>query len=59
MMSKERHIEWLQCQTEEYHSGQNGMSDMVDELEREGKLGQGFSADDELEEVDIGDGGAP
>jgi hypothetical protein len=55
MTSKADQIEWLQRQTEEYHSGMNSANDLVEELEGEGKLGQGFSAVDELEEIDIGD----
>jgi hypothetical protein len=59
MMSREGHIEWLQHGKEEYHSGQNSMNDMVEELEREGMLDPGFSSIDELEEVDMGDGKCP
>jgi hypothetical protein len=59
MLSKEKSLEWLHRRTKEYHSSKNGTSDLVDELEQEGKLGQGFSSLDRLEEVDIGDGSTP
>jgi hypothetical protein len=59
MLSKEKSLEWLRRRTKEYHSCKNGTSDLVDELEQEGKLGQGFSSLDRLEEVDIGDGSTP
>jgi hypothetical protein len=59
MMNKEKSVEWLQCRTEEYQSKAEGVGDLVEEVEHEGKLGQGFSSIDYLEEMDIGDGSMP
>jgi hypothetical protein len=59
MTSKERNLDWLRQRIEEYHSGRNDANDVVEELEVEGKPGQGFMTVDELEEVDIGDGLKP
>jgi hypothetical protein len=33
------------------------MGGLVEDLEDDGKLGQGFTSVDELEEMDLGDGG--
>jgi hypothetical protein len=56
MMNKDQSIEWLQCWTEEYRSKEKDMGDLLEEVEHEGKLGQGFASMDHLEEMDIGDG---
>jgi hypothetical protein len=59
MMNKDQSIEWLQCWTEEYRSKEKDMGDLLEEVEHEGKLGQGFASMDHLEEMDIGDGNVP
>jgi hypothetical protein len=56
MADKDKGIEWLVRQTEEYRSSKNGTEDVVDDLDDMGKLGWGFSLVDELEEINIGDG---
>jgi hypothetical protein len=59
MSNKRESLEWLRHRTEEYRSGKNDAHDLVEDLEHEGKLGQGFSSMDRLEEMDIGDGSTP
>jgi hypothetical protein len=59
MTSKKENLEWLRRCTEEYRSSRHDASYVVEDLEGEGKLGQGFTAVDQLEEVDIGDGTKP
>jgi hypothetical protein len=49
-------LEWLHHRTNEHRSNQDSISDVVEESGQEGKLGQGFSSLDSLEEVDLGDG---
>jgi hypothetical protein len=56
MMSKEKNLEWLQRRTEEYRAGRDDIGFLVKEVERDGKLSQGFSLIDRLEEMDISDG---
>jgi hypothetical protein len=55
MSDKGNSLEWLHQRTEEYRSGKNDVHDLVEDLEHEGKLGQGFSLMDCLEEMDNGD----
>jgi hypothetical protein len=57
MASKDKDIEWLVKWNEEYRSCKSNTEDVVEELEDVGKLGRGFSSVDELEEIDIGNGG--
>jgi hypothetical protein len=57
MVGKDKDIEWLVKQTKEYRSWKSGIKDVIEELEDMGKLGQGFSSVDELEEIDIGNSG--
>jgi hypothetical protein len=59
MTDKEGSVEWLHRRTEQYHSKKDGNGDVIKDLGVEGKLGQGFAAVDDLEEVDIGDGSVP
>jgi hypothetical protein len=59
MTCKDKSLEWLQWRTEEHRSGKNSVGDLVEELERDGKLGFGFIAVDKLEEVNTGDGTTP
>jgi hypothetical protein len=54
MTSKEGELKWLHHRTKE-----NDVSDLVEDLGEDGKLGQGFSSVDELEEIDIGDAMVP
>jgi hypothetical protein len=56
MANKEMSLEWLRQGTEEYCSSKNGAHDLVEDLENEGKLGQGFLPLDRLEEMDTGGG---
>jgi hypothetical protein len=56
MMTVDKELEWLHCLTGEYHPGQNDTGGLVEELENEGMLGQGFLSMDRLDEVDIRDG---
>jgi hypothetical protein len=59
MTSKEKDPEWLQCQTKEYRVGKDGLRDVVEEMDCDGKLRQWFPLVDHLEEMDIGDGIMP
>jgi hypothetical protein len=59
MTTKEKDLEWLRHQTEEYHSGKSDICGVVEDLEEDGKLGHGFSSVDRLEEIYIGDGMIP
>jgi hypothetical protein len=59
MMMKDKGLEWLHHRTEEHRVGKSGISGAIEDLEDDGKLGQGFSSVDGLEEIDIGDGTIP
>jgi hypothetical protein len=39
MMTVDKELEWLHHRTEEYHSVQNDIGGLVEDLENEGKLG--------------------
>jgi hypothetical protein len=41
---------------DEYHLARNDISEVVEDFDDIGKLGHGFSAVDELDEIEIGDG---
>jgi hypothetical protein len=56
MSTTTKELEWMHHQTEEYHIGKNYIGGVVEDLQGQGKLGQGFSSVDGLDEVDIGDG---
>jgi hypothetical protein len=58
-MNEDDSLKWLQERTDEYCLNKNDMGEVVDDFDDLGKLGQGFSSVDELEEVDIGDGKVP
>ena len=58
-MNERDSLKWLQERTDEYRLNKNDMGEVVDDFDDLGKLGQGFSSVDELEEVDIGDGKVP
>jgi hypothetical protein len=57
MAGKDKDIEWLVKQTQEYRSQKSNTEDVVEELGDMGNLGQGFSSIDKLEEIDIGESG--
>jgi hypothetical protein len=59
MMSVSKDLEWLGRHRAEYRSYTDDAMGMVEDLDKLGKLGQGFSSMDDLEKVDIGDGVVP
>jgi hypothetical protein len=56
MASREDSLAWLQQHTEEYRTSRTNMSEVVEDLDEVGKLGQGFASVDRLEEVNLGKG---
>jgi hypothetical protein len=56
MVSKEGDIDWRVRRADEYRLAKNDISEVVEDFDDIGKLRYGFSAVDELHEVDIGDG---
>jgi hypothetical protein len=56
MASREDSLVWLQRHTEEYRTSRTNMSEVVEDLDEVGKLGQGFASVDRLEEVNLGKG---
>jgi hypothetical protein len=56
MVSQNENLEWLWDRTAEYRLAENDTREVVEDFGEVGKLGQGFVAVDDLEEVDIGDG---
>jgi hypothetical protein len=54
-----KNVEWLRHRTEQYRSTTNDMCEAIEDFDDVGKLGQGFSLADPLEETDIGDGITP
>jgi hypothetical protein len=52
-------LEWLSKRTEEYRSSKDNAMGIVEDLDKIGKLGRGFSSKDDLDKVDIGDGVVP
>jgi hypothetical protein len=59
MMNAEDSVEWLRWRNIEYQAGTEGMSETVEDFDNVSKLGQGFLAVDELEEVILGEGDMP
>jgi hypothetical protein len=59
MATATRDLEWLSRRTVEYHSSKDDAMGMVEDLDKLGKLGRGFSSMDDLEKVDISDGVIP
>jgi hypothetical protein len=51
--------EWLQQRIDHYRAQKTDTCEAIEDLDDLGKLGQGFTSADPLEEVDIGDGTAP
>jgi hypothetical protein len=56
MTSREKSIAWLQERTAEYKAMKDGNSELIEDLDDVGKLGQGFSVVDNLQEVNLGEG---
>jgi hypothetical protein len=57
MLSKEDSLKWMMRRIEEYCSSKSDIGEVVDDFDEVGKLGWGFSAMDELEEVNLGQEG--
>jgi hypothetical protein len=55
MMSVSKDLEWLSRWTVEYHSYMDDVLGMMEDIDKLGKLGRGFSSMEDLEKVDIGD----
>jgi hypothetical protein len=55
MLSKEESIAWLQRHTAAYRSNESGMGELVEDFNDVGKLGQGFTSADDLQEINLGD----
>jgi hypothetical protein len=56
MGSKDDNLEWLRTRTIEYRLAENDTREVVEDFDEVGKLGQGFVAVVNLEEIDVGDG---
>jgi hypothetical protein len=56
MVSKNVNVEWWRARTAEYRLAENDTREVVEDFDEVGKLGQGFVAIDDLEEIDVGDG---
>jgi hypothetical protein len=59
MTTREQELKWPSHRTEEYRLGRNDIGGLIEDMGDEGKLGQGFSSVDRLEEMDIDDGVTP
>jgi hypothetical protein len=59
MIDTQGNMDWSRRQMEQQHSRKNDNGDVIEDLGGEGKLDQGFSTVDDLEEVDIGNGDTP
>jgi hypothetical protein len=58
-MSAQKNVEWLRHRMKQYRSITNDMCEAMEDFDEVEKLGQSFSLDDPLEEIDIGDGITP
>jgi hypothetical protein len=56
MVSKNENLEWLRARTTAYRLAENDTREVVEDFDEFYKLGQGFVAVDDLEEIDVGDG---
>jgi hypothetical protein len=56
MMSKECSVARLQERTAEYRARKDGVSELVEDFDKVGELGQGFSTIDKLQEINLGEG---
>jgi hypothetical protein len=54
-MSVSKDLGWLSRWTAEYHSYMDDILGMMEDIDKLGKLGRGFSSMEDLEKVDIGD----
>jgi hypothetical protein len=59
MATINKDLELLSRQIEKYRSSKDDVVGVVEDLDEMGKLGRGFSAMDDLDKVDIGDGVIP
>jgi hypothetical protein len=57
MMNAKESMDWLAKRMEEYRSAWNGIGETVQDFDDLGKLGRRFTSINELDEIDIGDGG--
>jgi hypothetical protein len=55
MVSKDNSLEWLTQWASEYRLAEDGIKEVVEDFDEVGKLRQGFSVVDEVDEIDIGD----
>jgi hypothetical protein len=53
MMSRENDVAWLQRCMREYCANKRETGELIKDFDEVGKLGQGFSSVDELEEVNL------
>jgi hypothetical protein len=56
MPGREETLAWLMQRTKDHQAGRVGMHEVVEDFDDVGKLGQGFTTVDDLEEVDHGGG---
>jgi hypothetical protein len=56
MVSKNENLQWLRARTAEYRLAENDTREVVEDFDKVGKLGQGFVAVNDLEEIDVGEG---
>jgi hypothetical protein len=54
MEGKEDTLAWSQQHTEDHRAGNVGLSEVVEDFDDVGKLGQGFASVDDLVEIDLG-----
>ena len=59
MMSVSNDLEWLSRRTAKYSSYTDDAMGVVEDLDKLGKLGRGFSFMDDLQKEGIGDGVVP
>jgi hypothetical protein len=55
MLRKEEGVAWLQRCTTTYCLDESGMGELLEDFVDVGKLGQGFTSVDDLQEIDLGD----
>jgi hypothetical protein len=56
MVSKENALEWLHQHNKDHKDGKPELSEVVEDFDDVGKLGQGFALVDDLVEIDVGQG---
>jgi hypothetical protein len=57
MLNAKESMDWLAKRTEEYCSTRNDIGEIINDFDDVGKLGRWFTSLDELDEIDIEDGG--